>query len=77
MTQPAQVAHDLVQPRLRVRRFIQAGDDRFDKLTRQPDDTLIFGLDTGRRLDHQPRNVDRQTERKDECQKQIDPGTQG
>ena len=77
MTQPAQVAHDLVQPRLGVRRFVQAGDDRFDKLARQPDNTLIFGLDTRRRLDHQPRDVDGQTERKDECQKKINPSAQG
>src|SRR4051812_22894673 len=75
MTQPAEVAHDLVQPRLGVRRLIETGDDGFDKLARQPDDTLIFGLDTWRCLDHQPRNVDSQTERKNECQKYINPST--
>ena len=77
MTQPAEVVNDLVQPRIRVRRLVQSGNDRFDEFARQPDDALIFGLNTGRGLQHQPRDVDGQTEREDERQKQVDPGAQG
>ena len=76
MPEPAEVANDLVQPRIRVRRLVQAGNDRLHEFARQPYDTLIFGPHAGRRLYHQPRDIDGQTERQAQRQQQIDPGTQ-
>ena len=77
MAQPAQILDNLVQPRFGVRRLVQAGDDGLDEFARQPDHALVFGLDPRRRLDHQPRDIDGETERQDERQQQVDPGAQG
>ena len=74
MAQPAEVANDLVQPRIRIRRLIQPGDDGLDEFTRQPYHALILGLHTRRGLKHQPGDIDGQTEREDQREKQIDPG---
>src|SRR5438132_6449076 len=60
--EPAEVANDLVQPRIRVRRLVQAGNDRLHEFARQPYDALILGPNTGARLNHQPRDIDGQTE---------------
>ena len=77
MTQPAEVADDLVQPRLGVRRFVQAGDDGFDKLARQPDHTLIFGLDAGPASSTSRAMLMARPSARTNRQKQIDPGAQG
>ena len=77
MTQPVEVVNDLVQPRLGVRRLVQSRNDRIDEFTRQPYDALIFGLNAGPGLEHQPRNIDGQTEREDKREQQVDPGAQG
>jgi hypothetical protein len=38
---------------------------------------LIFGLNARSGLEHKPRNINRQTEREDEREQQVDPGAQG
>ena len=76
MTQPVEVVNNLVQPRFGIRRLVQSRNDRINEFTRQPYDALIFGLNTGSGLEHQPRNIDGQTERKDEREQQVDPGAQ-
>ena len=77
VTKPVEVVNNLVQPRFGVRRLVQSRNDRIDEFARQPHDALIFGLDARPGLEHQPRNIDGQTEREDEREQQVDPGTQG
>ena len=76
MTQPVEVAHDLVQPRFRIWRFAEPGNDGLDELAGQPRDALIFSTDTGSGLIDEPRDVDGQTKRENERKEQIDPGAQ-
>ena len=77
VTEPAQVARDLLQFRARIGRFVQIGDDHFDELARQPYDALILGLNARPRLDDEPRNIDEKTERQYQREQHIDPGAQG
>src|ERR671919_3142921 len=41
VTEPAEVVDDLVQPRLRICRLVEAGNDRLHEFACQPDDALI------------------------------------
>ena len=77
VTQPVEVVNNLVQPRFGVRCLVQSRNDRINEFARQPDDALIFGLNAGPGLEQKPRNIDGQTERQDEREQQVDPGTQG
>ena len=77
MAQPVEVVNDLVQPRLGVGRLVQSRNDRIDEFTCQPYDALIFGPNTGTRLEHQPSNIDGQTKCEDKREKQVNPSAQG
>ena len=70
-------SNDLAEPRIGIRRFVETGDQRFDEFARQPDDALIFGLNARRGLQHQPCDIDGETERENERQHGVEPGTQG
>ena len=75
--QPAQIVNDLIQPRIGIGRLVQSGNDRFDEFARQPYDALILGLNARSSLQDKPRDIDREPDREDERQQQIDPGAQG
>ena len=77
VTQPLEVLHDLIQPRIRIRRLVQPGNHGLDEFTRQPYDALIFGLNARPGFQNQPRDIDGEAKREDERDKQIDPGAEG
>ena len=77
MAQPVEVSNDLAKPRIRIRRFVETGDQRFDEFARQPDDALIFGLDARRGLKDKPCDIDGETQRENERQDGVEPGAQG
>ena len=77
VTQPAQVLHDPVEPRIRIRRLVETSHDGRNKLARQPDNTLVFCLYARSRLQHQARDIDAQSKRQYQRQQQVDPCAQG
>jgi hypothetical protein len=74
VTQPVKVLNNLIEPCIRIWRFVQTSDQRRNEFPRQPYDALIFGLNTRPGLQDEPRNIDSQAERQDEREKQVDPG---
>ena len=77
MAQAFEVAYDLVEPGLRIRKVAEPCDNGLDKFARQPRHALVLGLDAGRGLQHQPCYVDGQTKGQHQCQEQVDAGSQG
>jgi hypothetical protein len=77
MAQTLEIPNDLVEARLRIGKFSEPCDNGLDKLTRQPRDALVLGLDAGAGLQHKAPDVDRETKGEHEGQEQIDAPAQG
>jgi len=77
MAQAIEVARDLVQPGVGIRRLVEIGNDHLDELARQPDHALVLGLHAGTGLRNLAGDVDREPERQQQRQQQVDAPAQG
>jgi hypothetical protein len=77
MAQPAEIARDLVQPRIRIGRLVQVRDDHLDEFAREPDHALVLGLHPRPRLRDLAADVDGEPQRQQKRQQQVDARAQG
>src|SRR6201992_1595907 len=76
MPQAVEVPNGLVEPRLGIRRFIQADNQRAQEFSGQAYDALIFSLDARPCFQHQAHDVDGKAKQKHQRQNDVEPSAQ-